>query len=126
MAPQPSGTPALLDSRDQGQAWQFLTVPGGAGQYPQVTFFTPADGVLVSAGSQEELGAVFYTTADGGQSWTPVPQGTHFTQYGEAIDFASQQAGFAWNSGANTATPLYTTTNSGRTWHLITPHLITG
>ena len=71
---------------------------------------------------------MFYTTADGGQSWTPVPQGTHFTQYGETIDFASQQAGFAWSSGGDTAgaPPLYTTTNSGRTWHLITPHLITG
>jgi photosystem II stability/assembly factor-like uncharacterized protein len=128
VAPPPPGTPSLLDRRAQGQAWRLLTLPAGAGQYPQVKFFTPANGVLVSAGSQESLGAVFYTTADGGQSWTPVPQGTHFTQYGETIDFASQQAGFAWSSGGDTAgaPPLYTTTNSGRTWHLITPHLITG
>ena len=45
--------------------------------------------MLVEAGPQEALGAVYYDTADGGQSWTPVPQGTHFTQYGYAIDFAS-------------------------------------
>ena len=86
--------------------------------------------MLVTAGPQEALGAVFYVTADGGQSWTPVPQGTHFTQYGYAIDFASQQAGFAWNSGGNTVgvppPPLYATTNSGRTWHLFIPHLVTG
>jgi hypothetical protein len=50
--------------------------------------------VLVTAGPQEALGVVFYATADDGQSWTPVPQGTHFTQYGQAIDFAGQQAGF--------------------------------
>ncbi len=128
VAPPPPGTPSLLGTRDAGQSWQLLALPPGAGQYPQVTFFTPADGVLVTAGPQQALGAVFYATADGGRSWTPVRQGTHFTQYGEAIDFASQQAGFAWNSGGNTAgaPPLYATANSGRTWHLFIPHMVTG
>jgi photosystem II stability/assembly factor-like uncharacterized protein len=128
VAPEPPGTPSLLDTRDRGQSWQLLTLPPGAGQYPQVKFFTPADGVLVTAGIESALGAVFYVTADGGRSWTPVPQGTHFTQHGEAIDFASQQAGFAWNSGGGTvaAPPLYATANSGRTWHLFIPHLVTG
>ena len=130
VAPPPPGTPSLLDSRNRGQTWQLLTLPPRAGQYPQVKFFTPANGVLVTAGPQEALGAVFYVTADGGQSWTPVAQGTHFTQYGYAIDFASQQAGFAWNSGGSTVgvppPPLYATTNSGRTWHLFIPHLVTG
>jgi len=130
VAPPPPGTPSLLGTRDGGRTWQLLALPPGAGQYPQVKFFTPADGVLVAAGSQEALGAVFYVTADGGLSWTPVRQGTHFTQYGYAVDFASQQAGFAWNSGASTAgvpsPPLYATTNSGRTWHLFIPHLVTG
>jgi photosystem II stability/assembly factor-like uncharacterized protein len=130
VAPPPPGTPSLLDTPDRGQTWQLLALPSGAGQYPQVKFFTPAAGVLVTAGPQQALGAVFYLTADGGQSWTPVPQGTRFTQYGQAVDFASQQAGFAWNSGANTtgvpAPPLYATTNSGRTWHLFIPHLVTG
>ena len=128
VAPPAPGTPSLLDTRNGGQTWQLLTLPSGAGQYPQVKFFTPADGVLVTAGSQEALGPVFYVTADGGQSWTPVPQGIHFTQDGEAIDFASQQAGLAWNSGGSTvpAPPLYATTNSGRTWHLFIPHLVTG
>jgi photosystem II stability/assembly factor-like uncharacterized protein len=130
VAPPPPGTPSLLGTRDGGRTWQLLALPSGAGQYPQVKFFTPADGVLVAAGSQEALGAVFYVTADGGLSWTPVRQGTHFTQYGYAVDFASQQAGFAWNSGGSTvgvpSPPLYATTNSGRTWHLFIPHLVTG
>jgi photosystem II stability/assembly factor-like uncharacterized protein len=130
VAAPPPGTPYLLDTRDRGQTWQLLTPPPGAGQYPQIKFFTPVDGVLVPAGPQDALGAVFYLTADGGQSWTPVPQGAHFTQLGDAIDFASQHVGFAWNSGASTAgvpaPPMYVTTNSGRTWHLIIPHLVTG
>jgi photosystem II stability/assembly factor-like uncharacterized protein len=127
VAPPAPGTPSLLDTPDGGQSWQLLTLPPGAGQYPQVKLFTPADGVLVAAGPQEALGTVFYVTADGGQSWTPVPQGTQFTQVGDAIDFASQQAGFAWNSD-NTAgaPPLYATVNSGRTWQLFVPHLVTG
>jgi len=130
VAPPAPGTPSLLDSQDRGQTWQLLTLPTGPGQYPQVKFFTPADGVLVTAGPQQALGTVFYVTADGGQSWTPVLQGTHFTQYGEAIDFTSRQAGVAWNSGESTAgvppPPLYATTNSGRTWLLFIPHLVTG
>jgi hypothetical protein len=128
VAPPPPGTPSLLGSQDQGQSWQLLTLPSGAGQYPQVKFFTPADGVLVTAGIDSALGGVFYATADGGRSWTPVPQGIHFTQYGQAIDFASQQAAFAWNSGGDTvaAPPLYATANSGRTWHLFIPHLVSG
>jgi photosystem II stability/assembly factor-like uncharacterized protein len=130
VAPSAPGTPSLLGTRDGGQTWQLLALPSGAGQYPQVKFFTPADGVLVTAGPQQALGAVFYLTADGGRSWTPVRQGTRFTQDGEAIDFASQQAGLAWNSGANTAgvppPPLYATADSGRIWRPITPHLVTG
>ncbi len=128
VAPAPPRTPSLLDTQDQGHSWQVLMLPSGAGQYPQVKFFTPADGVLVAAGPEQALGGIFYVTADGGRSWTPVRQGTHFTQYGEAIDFAGQLAGFAWNSGEDTvaAPPLYATTNSGRTWHLFIPHLLTG
>jgi photosystem II stability/assembly factor-like uncharacterized protein len=128
VAPPAPGTPSLLDTRDRAETWQLLALPSGAGQYPQVKFFTPADGVLVAAGSQEALGPVFYTTADGGQSWTPVRQGTHFAQYGEAIDFASQRAGFAWNSGGDTAgalpPPLPPTPHSARTWQPVTPHLV--
>jgi hypothetical protein len=50
---------------------------------------------------------------------------------GDAIDFASQQAGFAWNnSSGNTGgappAPLYATTDSGRTWHSFLPRLVTG
>lgn len=122
-----SSAPFLLVSHDRGQAWRPLPLPSGAGMYPQIRFFGPADGVLVAAGSQGALGSVFYTTADGGHSWTPVRQGRHFTQDGATIDFASPQAGFAWTQGGDTQgsapAPLYATVNSGITWHFLIPRL---
>jgi hypothetical protein len=47
---------------------------------------------------------------------------------GGRADFAAGlAAGFAWSSGGDTvaAPPLYATANSGRTWHLFIPHLVT-
>jgi photosystem II stability/assembly factor-like uncharacterized protein len=124
----PALPPTVLVSRDLGQTWHSLALPSGAGQYPQISFFTPADGVLVAAGSQEALGTVFYTTTDGGQTWMPVPQGTHFAQLGATIDFTSPQAGFEWTSGGDTqgsAPPsAYVTTDSGRTWRSFIPKLV--
>jgi photosystem II stability/assembly factor-like uncharacterized protein len=126
-AAPPALPPAVLVSRDLGQTWHSLALPAGAGQYPQISFFTPADGVLVAAGSQETLGIVFYTTTDGGQTWTPVHQGTHFAELGATIDFTSPQTGFAWTSGDDaqgSAPPsAYVTTDSGRTWRSFTPKL---
>jgi photosystem II stability/assembly factor-like uncharacterized protein len=129
VAPAPAAPPALLPtvlvSQDLGQTWHSLALPSGAGQYPQISFFPPTDGVLVAAGSQEALGTVFYTTTDGGQTWTPVPQGTHFAQLGATIDFSSPQAGFEWTSGGDaqgSAPPSASvTTDSGHTWRSFTP-----
>ena len=119
--------PALFASANFGQSWRQLPLPAGSEQYPQITFFGPADGMLVTKASQEALGAVFYTTSDGGQTWTAVPQGTHFTQLGAAVDFASPQDGFSWTQAGyateSTPPPLYATTNSGRTWTSFTPEV---
>jgi photosystem II stability/assembly factor-like uncharacterized protein len=126
-AAPPALPPTVLVSRDLGQRWRSLALPVGAGQYPQISFFTPTDGVLVAAGSQEALGTVFYTTTDGGQTWTPVPQGTHFAQLGATIDFTSPQTGFEWTSSGDTqgsAPPsVSVTTDSGHTWRSFTPKL---
>jgi photosystem II stability/assembly factor-like uncharacterized protein len=79
-------------------------------------------------GSQDSFQSTFYTTANGGQTWTPAPQGTNFTKLGVNIDFTSPQDGLAWTTGDNsdptTATLIYQTANSGRTWHAFTPHLV--
>jgi photosystem II stability/assembly factor-like uncharacterized protein len=124
------GTAALLETRDLGQTWQQLTLPADAGLDPQVTFFTPEQGVLVAAQSQGSFGNTFYITADGGQTWTAVPQGTQFTtQDAVDIDFTSTRIGFAWATGEESdpvpPTTIYETTNSGQTWRMFTPRLST-
>jgi photosystem II stability/assembly factor-like uncharacterized protein len=123
--PEPAGA-ALLVTRDLGQTWDRLALPGGL-QYPQITFFSPTQGVLVAGETQGAFGGTFYTTADGGRTWTPVPQGVNLTRLGVAIDFATPEDGFAWtNSLASdpaAPTSIYETTNSGRTWHAFTPKL---
>jgi photosystem II stability/assembly factor-like uncharacterized protein len=124
--PQPGG-PALLETRDLGQTWERIALPAGV-RYPQITFFSPTQGALVVAGSQDSFQSTFYTTTNGGQTWTPVPQGTNFTKIGVDIDFTSTKDGLAWTNGENsdpaTATSIYETTNSGRSWHVFTPRLV--
>jgi photosystem II stability/assembly factor-like uncharacterized protein len=121
------GKPALLVSRNLGQTWATLPLPALAGMYPRITFFGRSAGVLVAAGAQGALRDVFYTTADGGKTWRPVRQGTHFTQLGAAIDFASPRTGFAWITGGDVASgpapQMYVTANSGRTWIAVAPRL---
>jgi len=126
--PEPgAGGPALLETRDLGRSWEQIALPSGV-QYPQLTFFSPTRGVLVAAGSQDSFQGTFYTTANGGQTWAPVRQGTNFTKIGVDIDFTSARDGFAWTTGENSdpapSTLIYATTNSGRTWHVFTPHLV--
>lgn len=122
-----NSTPALLVTRDTGQTWQPVPLPAGSGKYPQIKFFGPRSGVLIPAGSQDSLGAVFYLTSDGGQTWTAVPQGVHFDGNGATVDFVSPTSGFAWIAGGDaqgaTPPPVYRTANSGRTWMSFTPLL---
>jgi photosystem II stability/assembly factor-like uncharacterized protein len=125
--PEPSGA-TLLVTRDLGQTWEQLPLPAGL-QYPQITFFSPTQGVLVAGQTQGGFAGTFYTTADGGQSWTPVPQGANLTRLGVTIDFANPQDGFAWTNGLDSdpvpPTSIYETTNSGRSWHAFAPKLVT-
>lgn len=118
--------PALLVTRDLGRTWKRITLPAGV-QYPQITFFSPTQGVLVAAGGQGSFQSTFYTTSNGGQTWAPVRQGTNFTKIGVNIDFTSSQDGLAWTTGENSdpvpPTSIYETTNSGRDWHAFSPHL---
>ena len=123
--PEPAGA-SLLVTRDLGQSWQRLPLPGGL-QYPQITFFSASQGILVAGETQGAFGGTFYTTADGGRTWTPVPQGADLTRLGVTVDFASPSVGFAWTNGIASIpvppTTIYATTNSGRTWHPFTPLL---
>lgn len=121
--------PYFLVSQDLGATWQSEPLPPGAGKDPRVQFFSPLSGVLVSAGPQGVIGPVFYTTADGGRTWTAVRQGRSFTQLGAGFDFVSPQTGFAWVLGTDatgSAPAMYQTTDSGRTWTSFTPVLVGG
>jgi photosystem II stability/assembly factor-like uncharacterized protein len=117
--------PYFLVSQNLGRTWQTRALPSGSGLDPRITFFSARDGVLVSAGPQGSIGAVFYTTANAGRSWTAVPQGTAFTQLGVGFDFVSTRIGYAWVLGTDatgsTAPQMYRTRNSGRTWTPFTP-----
>lgn len=114
------GAAVLLLSTDSGQTWRTEAMPTGAGAYPQIQFFGPADAIAVSAGAQGVIGSDFYLTTDGGLSWTAVPQGRRFGSTGAEFNFVSPQAGFAWIANA---TGLYRTTDSGRTWTAIVARL---
>jgi hypothetical protein len=117
--------PYFLVSNNVGKTWRTRALPSGGGLDPRITFFSARDGVLVSAGTQGSIGTVFYTTANGGRTWTAVPQGTAFTQLGVAFDFVSTRIGYAWvlatDSPGATAPQMYRTDNSGRTWTPFTP-----
>lgn len=120
--------PYFLVSQDLGVTWRTGPLPPGAGKDPQIQFFSPLSGVLVSGGPQGVIGPVFYTTADGGRTWTAVRQGRSFTQLQAGFDFVSAQTGFAWAEAEAAGPPpaMYRTTDSGRTWVAFTPRLADG
>jgi photosystem II stability/assembly factor-like uncharacterized protein len=115
-------SPYLLVTHDTGATWHAEPVPPAAGPFGAAHFFDARHGLLVSAVEQDTPGQVFYVTSDGGQTWTPVRQGMRF-QPGMTVDFASPQAGFAWNPNATGVPPLYVTTNGGRSWTRYLPQL---
>jgi hypothetical protein len=103
----------LFFSTNGGQTWRTESMPTGAGSYPRVTFFGPADAIAVSAGASGVIGQDFFVTSNSGQSWTAVPQGRRFGSSGASFDFVSPQLGFSWIPGGQ---QLYRTQDSGRTW----------
>jgi photosystem II stability/assembly factor-like uncharacterized protein len=115
-------SPYLLVSHDTGATWHAEPVPPAAGPLGSAHFFDARHGLLIPAVEQDTPGQVFYVTADGGQTWTPVRQGLRF-QPGMTVDFPSPEAGFAWNPNATGAPPIYATTNGGRTWTWYLPRL---
>jgi photosystem II stability/assembly factor-like uncharacterized protein len=122
---RPPATPYFLTSSNLGVTWRTEGLPSGGGTAPRIQFFSPRDGVLVSAGSQGAIGSTFYTSANGGRTWTAVPQGHTFSQSGAEFDFVSPEVGFAWTIGADApgsrAPQMYQTSNSGKTWTAFEP-----
>ncbi len=110
----------LAVTTDGGASWRTSIMPSGAGPYPRVRFFGPADGIAVSAGPQGSIGRNFYRTSDGGRTWTAVRQGRLFGLSGPSFDFVGPAVGFAWIPGSK---PVYQTSDSGRTWTAFVPRL---
>lgn len=117
----------LLVSTDGGARWQRRHLPAGAGPYPQIRFFGPRQGIIVSAGAQGTFGRAFYLTANGGKTWAAVRQGRRFTEPGAGVDFVNTRTGYAWINGADVPPgglpDMYQTTNSGVTWQPFAPRL---
>ncbi len=114
--------PYLLVTQDNGTTWHAVAVPPAAGPSGSADFFSARQGLLIPAASQDTPARMFYLTSDGGRTWTPVRQGIRF-QPGMTVDFASPDAGFAWNPNTSGAPPIYATTNGGRTWTSYLPQL---
>ncbi len=112
-------------SRQPAQCRPFIAAPEPVVEHLRVQFFSPRSGVLVPGGPQGAIGPVFYTTADGGWTWRAARQGRSLSQL--AIDFVSEQTGFAWvpDADATGSSPpaMYRITDSGRTWVTFTPRL---
>jgi photosystem II stability/assembly factor-like uncharacterized protein len=111
----------LLVTTDGGADWRTVIMPAGAGPYPRVTFFSAADGIVVSAGPQGSIGRIFYLTTDGGRTWQPVVQGRRFGGSGTRFDFLSPAIGYAWMTSP--APVIYQTSSSGRSWTTVVPSL---
>jgi photosystem II stability/assembly factor-like uncharacterized protein len=115
----------LLISHDLGRTWRRVPLPSGIGEFPGVRFLSAADGIVMPDVSPGSRVPVVYLTADGGRTWTAVPQGLHVTDP-ELLgyDFVSTRIWFAWyGNQAQTkaqASTIYQTDNSGRTWTAIT------
>jgi photosystem II stability/assembly factor-like uncharacterized protein len=115
--------PYLLVTQDTGTTWHVASVPRAAGPYRSAQFFSARQGLLIPG--LHTPGRVFYLTSDGGQTWTPVRQGTRF-QTDMTVTFVSPDTGFAWNPDTSGAPPIYATTNGGRTWTWYLPQLAPG
>jgi len=110
--------PYLLRSGDGGATWHLLAVPQPARWFQAADLIDASHAVLVPGGPPSRVrGPVreLWFTADGGQTWTAVRQGTALAP-GATISFPDPAAGFTWNPNVAGVPPLYATTDGGRSW----------
>lgn len=115
----------LYRSTDGGSSWSYVSPPlpspvalfsgsGVAESFPPV-FFTGGLGVLPVAFSLPHPAAVFYRTADGGQTWIPTtPVGSGMLAWA----FPTPEVGYSTDGHA-----LHRTADGGATWTTLTPAL---
>jgi photosystem II stability/assembly factor-like uncharacterized protein len=104
----------LFMTEDSGQTWQqqLLAPPGGYTNamlsIEPPRFFSPQAGLLPVLLSAETPALVFYSTQDGGATWTA----TTPVEGGGQYDFISTQLGWVWNELG-----LFATQDGGQTWN---------
>jgi photosystem II stability/assembly factor-like uncharacterized protein len=113
-----SRPPYLLRSDDRGATWRRLAVPPAARWFQAADLIDASHAVLVPGAPPGQvptpIGELWFT-ADGGQTWTPVRQGTALSP-DATISFTNPAVGFAWYPNVAGVPPLYATTDSGRSW----------
>jgi photosystem II stability/assembly factor-like uncharacterized protein len=115
----------LYKTGDGGRTWQEVKIPPPPG-YEQAeiettgpVFLTASNAVLpVHLSSQNGVLLAFYTSADGGNTWTLSP---NFVSRGGTVDFVSPTVGFTWNG-----TNFYMTTDAAKDWTAIAPDVAFG
>jgi photosystem II stability/assembly factor-like uncharacterized protein len=111
----------LFATQDGGRTWQHqdLALPKGYESAmlsidPPV-FFTAQDGLLPVDLYADSTSKVFYTTHDGGRSWSA----TTIINHGGLYDFPNPQDGFVWNGGS----AFSMTHDGGQSYQTITPNV---
>jgi photosystem II stability/assembly factor-like uncharacterized protein len=114
----PTNRILIAMTTDGGAQWRSVHLPhpahdgrfaGGVATYAP-RFFSPTDGILAVMPGVEPAVTVFYTTQDGGNTWTP---GTPLTGGASGVpwSFVGMSRGFASNGRT-----VYATTDGGRHW----------
>ena len=107
--------PLLYMTSDGGFSWEPQTLSLPAGASGTITTFAPKfssakDGILPVTFSANGNKVVFYSTQDGGKTWSAGPA---TTEVGTTLSFASDNQ--AWAIGSN-GENVYATSDSGRSW----------
>jgi len=105
----------LYSTADGGKTWKQvnLTIPAGL-EHSQMSvqaphFFDPQNGILAVVFFEQTASLVFYTTQDGGATWTPgapvpsnglisIPTPTDIKVWGDGPFYSSADAGKSWQS----------------------------